>query len=484
MKAQRTGHAGTIGSHALVIGGSIAGLLAARVLTEHFERVTLIERDLFPDGPEQRKGVPQGRHAHGLLTRGHQIIERLFPGITASLVKHDASILDIAADVTWYHFGGYKVRFPSDMTGPFMSRPLLEWEVRRRVLALPNLLHRDGCEARALLASANRSRVIGVQFQGRGEGEAAETLSADLVVDASGRGSQTPAWLESLGYARPDESVVKVNVGYASRFYRRRIGDLPGTKAVYMAPMPPLETRGGALFPIERDRWIVSLMGWLGDHPPADERSFLEFARTLPASDIYDFVKDAEPLTEPILHKLPSNLRRRYEHMTRFPDGLVVLGDALCSFNPVYGQGMTASAMAADALAECLRQQWWDLGTLRGFPRRFFRRAAKVIDTPWMLAAGEDFRFPGAEGVKPLGTDLINWYVGKLHRAATHDPKVYRGFLRVMSLIDAPSTLFRPRMLLRVLGSDLRDRRTTAPIRPRRRAISSGEVGISTLPAG
>src|SRR6185503_14800043 len=237
------------GGYGVVLGGSMAGLLAARVLADFFDHVTLIERDAFPKGAENRKGVPQGRHLHALLTKGEQILSRLFPGLPDELQEGGAIRCDIPGDILWYQYGGYKVRFESGITVLSMSRPFLESVVRRRVLTLPNLRCIDQCDVNELVATPDRSRVTGVKIQRRELPE--EVLHADLVVDATGRGSQSPKWLDALGYQRPEETAVQVGVGYTTRVYRRRPGDLEGAKAIFTMPTPPLETRGGVLFPME-----------------------------------------------------------------------------------------------------------------------------------------------------------------------------------------------------------------------------------------
>ena len=438
------------GTHAVVIGGSMAGLLTACVLSDHVERVTLVERDRLPDGAESRRGVPQGRHAHGLLARGERILSRLFPGLTPALHDAGATLVDMGADMRWHHFGGYKVQFPSGIVGPVCSRPLLEAEVRRRVLALPNVSALQGHETVGLVANEDRTRVTGVRVRGPAGGRGERRLAADLVVDATGRGSRAPAWLETLGYRAPAESEVKIGVGYTSRIYRRTPGDTIGAKMVFISPTPPSEKRIGVLFPIEGERWLLTLGGWLGDHPPADEAGFLAFARSLPAPDIGRIVARAEPLGDFAVHKLPSNLRRHYEQLDRVPEGYLVTGDAVCSFNPVYGQGMTVAALEAEALDACLRER------SRGphapdLPRRFFRRAARVVDVPWTLAVGEDFRYPQVTGPKPPATDLMNWYIGHVHRATLRDPVVYRAFLEAMAMLRPPTILFHPRIIARAL---------------------------------
>ena len=436
----------------IIIGGSISGLLAARVLADHFEHVTLIERDPFPTHTQTRKGVPQGQHVHGLLARGWEIMTGLFPGLENELVTAGAIPRDMAGDTRWYHFGGYKFQFDSGFIGLLMSRPLLEWHIRQRVLALSNVAMIHDADVDHLLASADRARVTGVAVRRRSSGTDPEHLSADLVVDASGRGSRSPAWLSTLGYDPPVQTVIKIGGGYTTRIYRRDPSDLVGARVVMISPHPPQEKRLGVMFPIESERWMVTLGGWLGDHPPNDEQGFLEFARALPAPDIYNFIRGAEPLSNPVAYKFPSNLRRHYERLVRIPAGYLVLGDAMCSFNPVYGQGMTVSALQASALDISLRERSGDLNTLA---RRFFKRAAKVIDIPWIAAAGEDFRYPQVEGVRPPGIKLINWYGAKLQLATQRDPEVYRAFLYVMNLMRPPASLFHPRVVGRVFWNNL-----------------------------
>jgi 2-polyprenyl-6-methoxyphenol hydroxylase-like FAD-dependent oxidoreductase len=435
--------------HAIVMGGSIAGLLAARVLSEHFTRVTIIERDRLSKVAEPRKGTPQGRHVHSLLARGLGIIERRFPGISDNLARAGAPVLDAARDARWHHFGGYKTRFTSGLTRPSMTRALLEHEVRRRVLALPNVRTREGCVVEGFVPTEDRSRVIGVWFRANG-GSVVESLGADLIVDATGRGSRTPDWLEALGYEKPAESEVRVDVRYASRFYHRRPGDALDARVLYVFPTPPLGRRFGLAVPVEGDRWLVTLGGWHGEAPPLTGREFEEFASTLEAQDVAALLRRAEPLSDIVSHRFISNVRRHYEKLKRLPRGLVVTGDALCSFNPIYAQGMSVSAIEAEALASALAERTGD-GAWDDLARRFYRRAARVIDVPWRLATGGDFQYPETEGERRLTTNLFNWYMARVHRAATRDELAYRTFLRVAALIDRPSALFHPRMFARVI---------------------------------
>lgn len=431
----------TRNEHAVVLGGSMAGLLAARVLSEQFARVTLVERDHYPEQAEPRKGVPQGRHLHALLAKGLQVLHGYFPDLKESLIAGGAYIGDPGTDLHWHHFGGYKVTISTDLEGVFVSRPFLESEVRRRVLALPNVTALQGYDVEGVAASADRATVTGAAIRNRAT-DRTEHLAAELVVDATGRGSQAPKWLLALGFAAPDEAQVNVDIGYTTRVYRRDPDDQIGRFVVQEAP---LGKRFGLAFPIEGDRWIVTQGGMLGDHAPHEERGFLDFAASLPVGDLYKVIKDAEPLNDFAIHKFPHSRRRYYERLKRVPANFVVMGDAVCSFNPVYGQGMTVAAIEAEQLASWLRTD------RARDPHRFFKTIARTVDVPWMLAVGEDFRYPQVTGPKSPETSLINAYTARLHRAATHDPVVLTAFLRVAHLLAPPTSLFHPRIVARVL---------------------------------
>jgi len=351
--------------------------------------------------------------------------------------------LDLPGDILWFQEGGYKIRFYSGIAIIFMSRALLECFVRRRVLAIKNVTSLQQYDVDTLIASPDYTRITGVKVRRQAEASSEESLHADLVVDATGRGSKSPKWLEALGYAKPARSVIKIDVGYTTRIYRQHAEVLSNARAILTMPAPPGGKRAGVLFPLEGGRWIVTLAGWLGDYAPDDEQGFLEYAKSLPNQDIYKVISRIEPLTGFATHRLPSNLRHHYEKMTRFPEGYLVIGDAICSFNPVYGQGMSVSTMEAEVLNRYLKEAG-SRNSLRGLARDFFRSAAKAIENPWTLAAGEDFRFPGVEGPKPLGTDLINRYISQVHKSTLHDREATRAFFQVMTLTHSPKTLFRP----------------------------------------
>jgi len=364
-----------IGDHAIVIGASMGGLLAARALAEDFETVTLLERDAFPGADVSRKGVPQGDHAHGLLARGRNVIEAFFPGWTDEVVADGGIRGDIAKDVAWFGHGVALKLAPSDLVGLLASRPVLEGHVRRRLLALPNVRAIENCAVQGCAASADGSTITGVRV--RIDNGAEQVITADLVVDASGRGSQSPAWLDGLGYARPAEERIEIGLGYTTRLYRRRPTDLGGKIAVVVAGSEPNWRNGVILFQSE-DCWIVSVGGYFGDVAPDNAQMFAAYTGSFPTQEIHDIVARAEPLSDFRTYRYPANLRRRYERLARFPNNYLVFGDAICSFNPVYGQGITVAAQEAVLLRDAVRA-----GTA-GLARRFFNAAAAVIDTPWV----------------------------------------------------------------------------------------------------
>ncbi len=452
-------------NHAIVIGASMGGLLAARALADFFEQVTLIERDAFPPIGEHRKGVPQGRHTHALLLRGADILEGLFPGLTADLMAQGAPFLDRPErELIWFDGGGYHARFTNEdgRIGALMvSRPLLEGYVRQRLLALPNVLAIEECDALGLAPSERGSRVRGVRLLRRAKGSAEEMLDADLVVDTSGRGSRAPKWLEALGYAPAAEERVTVNLAGMTRLYRRRPEHLNGVKAVVVT-LSPERKRGAVMLAQEGERWTLTLIGFAGDAPPRDEEGFLAFAGSLAASEIYEVIRDAEPLSDFLPYRVKANQRHRYERLTRFPEGFLVFGDALCSFNPIYGQGMSVAAMEALDLQYELR-----LGS-EGLWRRFFRRAARSIDMPWQIVVSGDLRFPESEGRRTPAIRFINAYMARLHRAAHRDPVVARAFNDVAGLLAPPQSLMRPGIMWRVLRENLRHRPTRFRLTPLR----------------
>jgi len=432
--------------HAVVIGGGLAGLLAARVLADHFERVTLIERDGVAPEPRPRKGVPQGNHVHGLLAKGQEILSQLFPDLVHALLAGGAVCGDMGRDFHWHHFGVWKARFDSGICGTLLTRPFLEWHIAERVRVLPNVRILEAA-VDGLAFDPGRSRVTGVRIRPQADGGSA--LMADLTIDASGRGSHTPQWLAALGYSKPAESIVKVDVTYASRLYRPGPGKRDW-KGLLISSTAPDKTMA-AIFAVEGDRWLVTLGGLHGVQPPTDEAGYLAFARSLPVPDVYRAIATAEPLTPIATHKFHSNIRRHYDRVKPFPERFLVMGDAFCSFNPIYGQGMTVSAREAMVLDQVLRGRTGTAADLDGLPASFHNKLVDIIDSAWGPTTGEDFRHKEAVGDRLPGMALIHWYTGRLHERCAYDTSLALAFYRVMHMIDPPPALFRPPVMARVL---------------------------------
>lgn len=432
-----------VGDRAIVLGGSMAGMFVARVLSDVFTEVLIVDRDALAGVREGRRGVPQGRHAHGLLARGQEILEDFFPGFTAELIAADIPVGDLGGQVRWY-FDGHRIR-PSG-TGLRLvgvARPVLEDHVRRRVRAISNVTFVDSTDVVGPVAAAGADRVTGVRVQGRGPGAVEEVLDADLVVDATGKGSRAPGWLASLGYGTVEEDRVKVGLAYTSRRYRFAVDPFRGDMSINPVATPA-HPRGAFLHTLGGGLGILSLTGILGDHPPTDEEGFLAFAKSLPVPDVYDAIVDAEPIGAPVTFKYPASQRRRFEKLARLPQGFLVAGDAVCSFNPVYGQGMASAALQALTLREHLQA-----GTPE--PRAFFKDIAKVVDVPWEISAGGDLAFPEVEGKRTLKVRMANAFMARLQTAATHDAGLGEAFLRVAGLVDPPQSLMRPSVVLRTL---------------------------------
>ena len=422
---------------AVVLGAGIAGLLAARVLADTYRRVTLVDRDdiVSADGP--RRGVPQGRHISALLAGGLQAIETLLPGLTEDLVDAGVPVGDNLADTRIVLSGHRLRRGESGVTMLSLTRPFLERHVRARVLAIPNVSVAPPCDIAGLSADPDGGRVTGARVFRRVDGSVAEVLPADLVVDATGRGSRTSRWLAELGYDRTAEEQVGLDVGYATALFPLPAGVLDGDLGCLVGPTPEVP-RVGVLARVEGNRWIMTLAGRFGDHPSTEIEGFRAFARALPIPDIHEAITDADPLRDPVPYRFPGNLRRRYDRLSRFPAGLVVIGDAVCSLNPIYGQGMTVAALHALALQAHLRRH------PAPDSLRLCRELARVNAAPWDLATGADLALPGAIGRKSPMVRMMGRYIARLHQAAAADAALGAAFLRVSSLVDPPTALFRP----------------------------------------
>jgi 2-polyprenyl-6-methoxyphenol hydroxylase-like FAD-dependent oxidoreductase len=438
------------GGHAVVIGAGLAGLMAARVLAGHVERVTVLDRDRFLDRPGFRPGVPQSRHLHVLLGRGLECLEQLVPGFEADLVAAGAPVVE-GSESLWLNAAGWCRRYRSPIRLLGATRELIEWQARARVTALDNVEVLEGRETVGLLADRRRDAVTGVRLGGRGgDGE----VSADFVVDASGRSSRSPQWLAALGYQPPAETSINPLLGYASRQYRIPAGFQADWRMLVINAKPPGNPRAGALVPVEGGRWMVALVGAGRDYPPTDDAGFLDFAGGLRSRLLYEVIKDAEPLSPAYGYRQTDNRRRHFERLRRWPDRFVVVGDASCTFNPIYGQGMTVAAMTAVALDHSLRRHRRRSEVdLDGLARRFQRQVARTNAGAWTMATSEDLRYPWTQGARPdLPTRIMHRYADRVLEVANGNPRVNTAFVNVVNLRDPPTSLFRPGVLLPVLA--------------------------------
>ncbi len=431
---------------AIVLGASIAGLLAARVLDDYFDEVVVMERDDLPAGPAPRRGTPHAVHPHGLLARGREVIESLFPGFTQALLDRGAVSGDLGLNIDFMADGRVFAKQRAGHQGVGASRLAIEAELRRRVMALPHVRVMTGIDV--LEPVHHDGRVVGVRWVPRGTTPSA-TTGADLVVDCTGRGSRLPQWLERWGYRPADEERVDIGLVYASATFERDPDIVPSITAAICSATPD-NPRPGVLIVQEPDvhgrgRWVAGVGGYRGDHPMCSRQGFLERARQVGHRDIIALAESGRMLDDVIRYAFPHSLRRRYEKLRRFPEGLLAMGDALTSFNPIYGQGMTVAACEAAALSHVLKHGEAQLA------RRFFREAAKAIDVPWQLAVGADLALPNVTGPRPLRVRLINAYVARLRRAAVHDATVATAFMRVVHLLERPPSLFAPHVVWRVL---------------------------------
>lgn len=462
---------------AVIIGGSLAGLLAARVLVDHFDQVTIIERDHFPATPTFRPGVPQGRHAHFLLVQGRLILERLFPGITSDLKDAGAIEIDVTRDLLVNIQTRFMPRVASgNLVTLTMTRELLEWTIRQHLNGYSRVEIVTGYEATNFISNSTNTRIVGVRTCPRpipGEINGQDvTFHAELIVDASGRNSRTPRWLSELGYTPPKETTVNSFAAYATQWYELSSSFNRDWQALAIH-----HTRSGVVYGVEHNRWVVTLSGAGHDYPPTDQIGFLDFARSLPVPDLHNALQNARPISRIYGFRRNENSLRHYEHLHRWPDRLVVLGDAVCTFNPIYAQGMTTSVLAAVTLDKCLGSYFRRRGEreLTGFAKYFQKRLAKTNTTPWLMATSEDFRHPATIGGKRNRmTQMFHTYLDQVQELAADRPSVYKTFAGVVQLVYSPLSLFQPGVLFPLLARIIRQRLTHAL--PARKSKKQGMI--------
>lgn len=434
---------------AVVIGASVAGLLAARALSDFAESVTLVDRDAPPDAPLARKGVPQGKHVHGVLAGGYDVLKSFFPGIGDELTAEGSRISDVGQDILWFNNGAWRLRCETGILGCIQSRPFLEMHIRRRIARLPSVQQLCDTSVAGFEMNAANSRVTGLRVSTSGGTE--KTLPADLVVDCSGRGSRTPAWLEAARLGKPSTTTVSVNVGYSTRFFRVPDNARPDWHALLILGTPPDRSRIGASFFVETGELQVTLSGEFRDYPPEDDAGFVKFAESLEHPQLFHAIRDAIPTTPIVAYRFPAHVWHHYENLKGLPVNLIVLGDAFCSFNPIYGQGMTVAALEAQVLQQALTSLNRDADSLASLQRRYFNGASRIVRVAWAMATGADMAYPQAEGRRPLGQRAILRYLGHIQGLCSYDRSVLRAWNQVTNMQRPFSTLFAPSIAARVM---------------------------------
>ena len=438
-----------IGQQAVVIGAGMGGLTAARALADHFERVLMLEGDVLPADPLDRHGVPQGRHVHALLAGGQHALAELFPGFEDSLSSAGAVRFRVGLDMRVERPGFDP--FPQRDLGfdAFaMSRPLVELTVRRRVQELPSIELRQGCRVQELVHRADPAAVTGVRYtdaSGR-----PESIDADLVIDASGRGMLTLDALAALGRIPPAETTIGVDLAYASAVFAIPDDAPKDWKGVFCFPGIGRASRGSLMLPLEGQRWIATVGGRHGDIPPGDEAGFMEYAKGLRAPTIYNAIKHAKRLGDIARFRFNESVLRHYPGVESFPRGVLPIGDAICRFNPIYGQGMSVAAMEAVALGQLLGARARERDPLAELAPAYFAEVAQIIDTPWAAAAIPDFVHPDTRGERPADFEQTVKFGAALGKLAARDPVIHRLTSEVQHLLKPRSVYQDPDLVQRV----------------------------------
>lgn len=447
--------AGAAAADVVVVGASMAGLLSAGAAAVAGRRVTLLERDRLPDRPVPRRGVPQGTQPHVLLHRGLLAAEGLLPGVRAELIAAGGIRVD-TGDLPWFGERGWApVGIPS-FEIVSATRPLVEHVVRGRVLALPGVRLREGVRAAGLERDGARWRV---RLQPADSEDAVPDAEiGEIVIDASGRGSRMPEWLAALGVDAIGSTEVDARLGYATRLYAREPAN-GGPVGVVVASTPQAP-RGGLALPVEGGRWIVAAVGIGDERPPRDAAGFEAFLATMRDPVLAELTACSAPLSDVAVHRQTANLRRHYGRVAGWPPGLLVVGDALCAFNPVYGQGIAVAAIEAELLRRALGD-----GLAPDGAAQLLGRFVAATRFPWAVATGVDLKYPTTTAQPGLGARLFDRWITELELLQVHrDQRARNAFHRVYHLMSGPSALLHPALIARVLRARALGR---GPVTPR-----------------
>ena len=431
--------------HAVVLGAGIGGLTAARVLADHYAHVTVIERDALPATTAARRGVPQGSHMHGLVAHGADLLEGLLPGLRTDLISAGAAHAELLSDFRVSYFGSVLAQVPMGLSLVLSSRPFLEGQLRQRVAALPNVSITDATEAVQLRHAHRDQRITGVLLAPVHGTGSPQLMEADLVVDATGRAGRSATWLGELGYPRPAETKVRVDVAYASRHYRMRPGAMPADKVTLVGPRPH-RPRGMSLVAQENGLWVMSLYGYgKENHPPTEQAGFGVFARQIAPPDAWSAVAQAEPVDGISGYKFPATIQRHYHKDRRLPDGLVVLGEGIGSSNPIYGTGMTAAITQAVILGEVASERPGSL------PRSYYHRVNQRLRMAWLFSNAADKAMPDVPGIPKSLKSVMAKYYARVMAAGATDPEIAETVIRIIDMTNSPLELLKPRYIRPIL---------------------------------
>jgi len=436
-----------IRERAIVIGGSISGLLSARVLANYFTKVFIVEKDTLAKQPQARIGVPQSVQPHVLFAKGYRILEFFFPGIGIRLAEKGALQIDWTREFYSFNKTGWYATSPefSEIISFTCSRPLLEFVIRQYILEIDNIEILEETRVNNLIYDSNNNKVTGVKLNSQEN----NILSAQLVLDASGRTSNATKWLKNIGFNPPQETIIDPLLGYATCRYQEPKNFQANWKIVLINQIPPYQTRLGYIAKIENEEWIATLGGYAGDFPPLDREGFLDFSKTLSNNKFYQLISKAKPISDIYSHKATKNRLRHYEKIN-LPQGFIAIGDAVCALCPVYGQGMTVSAMSAKVLEKWLEDS---INTSKLISTDFQKKLAKNNSFAWTLATSNDSYFPTTKGkLTPTKIkSLLQKYTNKLNVAATKDPEISKLLIKVSQGIKSPLSVYQPSVILKVL---------------------------------
>ncbi|PFF64458.1 glutamate synthase [Bacillus thuringiensis] len=431
---------------AIVIGGSMAGKFAAKALSTSFKEVIIIEADERWDGKSSRKRVPQSNHPHVLLKGGENAIEELFPNITNELIEAGSIINNFTRDLKWHQFGLWKQPFIGEVHMIQQSRPLLEWHIQKRIHQISNITIKYETLVKGLLVDAKLNKVCGVKVKYL-ETDTQEEVHADLVVDASGFGSKSIEWLREYEIEVKEEKV-RIDLFYATKMFKLKENEELDCCNMLMSPSFPDNPYGVLIQTIEDNRYFVTFSGYANEKAPQTDDEFYDFAENLSISNVTDFLNKAEGITDIKTYKIPYQVRRRFDLVNNVPEGLLVVGDAQCRFDPVFGQGVSVAAMEAHQL-QLLLQGRKQLD--KTFTQQFYKKTANIIETPWDMTTTEISRHPQLKRELTTKQKFQLWYTKQIYRLSASNSDVYIRLVRVMNLIRSPFHLFHPKVLLSVL---------------------------------